>query len=304
MKIIISGGTGLIGRALAQSLLQDGHDVVALTRGVDPLKGLPAGIQTAKWDGCTADGWGHLADGADVIVNLAGANLAGGRWSERRKRVILESRTHAGAAVVAALQQATTKPRLLIQASAVGHYGPSDAQFLGEGALPGSDFLSQVCRAWEASTRPVERLGVRRVVVRLGVVFDSTGGALPRMLLPFKLFAGGPLGSGRQWLSWVHIEDQARALRFLMEAPDAQGIYNISANPLSNRQFAQAVGKVMRRPAFLPVPAFAIRLLLGEMSTVVLDGQHVSAKRLTDLGFEFQFPEAEMALRDLLSRRK
>jgi uncharacterized protein len=304
MKIIISGGTGLIGRALAQSLLQDGHDVVVLTRSVEPPKGLPAGIQLEKWDGCTADSWGHLADSADVIVNLAGENLAGGRWNEQRKRAILESRTHSGAAIVVALQRAVTKPRMLIQASAVGYYGPGDAQFLGEGALPGSDFLSQVCQAWEASTQPVETLGVRRVVVRLGVVFDRTAGALPRMLLPFRLFAGGPLGSGRQWLSWVHIEDQVRALRFLMESPDAQGVYNISANPLSNRQFARAVGKVMHRPVFLPVPAFVIRLLLGEMSTVVLDGQHVSAKRLTDLGFEFQFPEAEMALRDLLSRRK
>jgi uncharacterized protein (TIGR01777 family) len=262
------------------------------------------GIRQEKWDGRTTQGWGHLADGADAIVNLAGVNLSSGRWTVKRKKEILESRTNAGAAVVQAIQQAANKPRLVIQSSAVGYYGPSDIELLNETTPPANDFLARVCQTWEDSTQPVEDLGVRRVVTRSGVVLSTESGALPRMLLPFKFFAGGPLGSGRQWLSWVHLEDEVRALRFLIDNPEAQGPVNISAKPVTNRQFSQTIGKVMRRPAFFPVPAFVIRLLFGEMSTVVLDGQSVSAKRLMDLGFQFSFPEVEVALEDLLDRSK
>jgi hypothetical protein len=302
MKIIITGGTGLIGRALAEDLAKDGHEVILLSRSSLPASSLPAGVRVEKWDGRTAQGWGQLADGADAIVNLAGENLSAGRWTAKRKRSILDSRTNPGAAVVQAVQQAAHKPGVVIQSSAVGYYGPGEAEGIAEDTPPAADFLAQVCQAWEASTQPVEALGVRWVVTRSGVVLSTRSGALPRMLLPFKFFAGGPLGSGRQWLSWIHLEDEVRALRFLIENPQAQGAYNLSARPLTNRQFAQAIGKVMRRPAFFTVPAFLIRLLFGEMSTVVLDGQHVSSQRLLEAGFQYRFPEAEAALRDLLKR--
>jgi uncharacterized protein (TIGR01777 family) len=300
MKIIISGGTGLIGSALAEDLAKDGHEVILLSRKSQPQTGFHAGIRVEKWDGRTAQGWGKLADGADAIVNLAGENLSAGRWTAKRKQAILESRVTPGAAIVQAIQQAAKKPSVLIQSSAVGYYGPSGGELLSEDASPANDFLARVCQTWEASTQPVEDLGVRRVVTRSGVVLSTKSGALPRMLLPFKFFAGGPLGSGRQWLSWIHLEDEVRAVRFLIETAEARGAFNLSAQPVTNRQFAQAIGKVMRRPAFFPVPAFIIRLVFGEMSTVVLDGQHVSAKRLKDLGFKFRFTDAEAALKDLL----
>ena len=201
-----------------------------------------------------------------------------------------------------AIQQAKKKPLMLIQSSAVGYYGPSGDEWLSEAAPVAEDFLAGVCQAWEDSTLPAEVLGVRRVVVRSGVVLGNESVAYKRMLLPFRLFAGGPLGTGKQWLSWVHETDEVRALRFLIENPEASGVFNIAAQPLTNRQFAKALGGVMRRPSFFPVPAFAIRLMFGEMSTVVLDGQRVSAERLEALGFHFSFPEIEMALEDLLQR--
>ncbi len=303
MKVIITGGTGLIGRALADDLARDGHEVIILSRSSGLAKGLRPGMRLARWDGHSADGWGPLADGADAIVNLAGENLSAGRWTSQRKRAILESRMNAGSAVVEAVLQARKKPRVLIQSSAVGYYGPAGDELLSENAASGKDFLAGVCQDWEASTQAVETMGVRRVVVRTGVVLSPKSGALPRMLLPFRLFAGGPLGSGRQWMSWIHITDQVRALRFLIETPGARRAFNLSAEPLTNRQFAQVAGKVMRRPAFFTVPSLLVRLAFGEMGTVVLDGQRVSAKRLADLGFKFRFPDTESALTDLLGHR-
>jgi len=300
MKVILIGGTGLIGRALADDLARDGHEVIILSRGSGPAKGFRPGIRLARWDGHTAEGWGPLADGADVIVNLAGENLSAARWTPQRKQAISDSRASAGGAVVDAVLQARKKPRVLVQSSAVGYYGPTGDESLREDAPSGDGFLAGVCRDWEASSQPVEGMGVRRVVARTGVVLCPKSGALPRMLLPFRFFVGGPLGSGRQWMSWIHLDDQVRALRFLMETPGAKGAFNLSATPLTNRQFAQVAGKVMRRPAFFAVPAAIIRLLFGEMGTVVLEGQRVSAKRLTDLGFKFRFPDAETALADLL----
>lgn len=302
MKVIITGGTGLIGRALAESLAGDGHEVIVLSRGSGREHRVGQGIRVVHWDGRSANGWGPLADGADAIVNLAGENLSVGRWTPERKRAILGSRTNAGAAVVDAVLQARKKPRVVIQSSAVGYYGPTGDESLGEDAACGTGFLAAVCRDWEASTHPVESLGVRRVIVRTGVVLSARAGALPRMLLPFRLFAGGPLGSGRQWMSWIHLEDQVRALRFLMDTPDARGAFNLSATPLTNREFARVVGKVMRRPAFFAVPSVLVKLLFGEMGTVVLDGQRVSALLLEGLGFKFRFPTAEAAFRDLLGR--
>lgn len=303
MKVIITGGTGLIGQALAADLAADGHEVILLSRSKGAIAGLSPTIRVEKWDGRTAAGWGHLADGADAIVNLAGANLSAGRWTAKRKQEILQSRQNAGAAVVQAVQQAQNKPAVVIQAAAIGFYGPSETKFFTEANGPGNDFLAQVCQAWEASTLPVEDLGVRRVVARLAVVLSNESGALPRMLLPFRFFVGGPLGSGKQWMSWVHIADTVEALRFLIDTSQAEGAFNISATPLTNRQFAKTIGMVMRRPSFIPVPAFVFKLLFGEMSTVLLEGQRVSSKRLTDLGFNFRYPEAQVALANLLHKK-
>jgi len=300
MRVIITGGTGLIGRALAADLTKDGHETIALSRQPERAAGLPAEARVERWDAQTAQGWGSLADGADALVNLAGENIAG-RWTAGRKRRIRESRLNAGRAVVQAVELASVKPRVVIQASGVGYYGPRGDEESVEEESPGSDFLGQLAIEWEASTAPVERIGVRRAVIRSGAVLSTEGGAFPPMLLQSRLFLGGPLGSGRQWLPWIHMADEVRGIRFLIENERAQGPFNLVApNPLTNAEFNRVLGRVMRRPAFMPVPAFALRLLAGEMSTVLLDGQRAIPRRLLDLGFAFCFPNAEEALRDLL----
>lgn len=300
MKFLITGGTGLIGRALTADLLRDGHSVVVLTRDPQRVKEPIAGVDYRQWDGKTASRWGELVGESDAIVNLAGANLSEGLWTAERKRAIRNSRVDAGRAVVEAIGSARSKPAVLIQASGVGYYGIDDQALLEERALNGDDFLAGVSRDWEAATQQVEEMGVRRVIIRSGVVFSPRGGALARMLLPFKLFVGGPLGSGKQWLSWIHLDDQVRAIRFLIDNRKAHGAFNLVAEPVTNADFARVAGRIMRRPAILPVPAFALRLALGEMSTVVLDGQRASAKKLTDLGFQFKYFKLDEALQDLV----
>ncbi len=301
MRVLITGGTGLIGRALAANLAADGHEVILLSRAPERTTALPAGVRAERWDGRTAEGWAALADGADAIVNLAGENIAAGRWTAERKRRIRESRVNAGRAVVQAVEAVAHKPRVVIQASAVGYYGPRGDEEVTEETPPGDDFLAQVTIEWEASTAPVEALGVRRVIVRTGVVLSAEGGALPRMLLPFKLFLGGPLGSGRQWFPWIHVADEVAAIRFLMEREAATGPFNLTApNPLTNAGFSRVVGQVLGRPALTPTPALALRLIFGEMATILLDGQRAIPRRLLDLGFTFHFPKAKAALQDLL----
>jgi hypothetical protein len=307
MRVVITGGTGLIGRALSADLASGGHEVIVLSRSPERATHLPDGVRAERWDARTAEGWGHLADGADAIVNLAGASMAGEgffptRWTDQRQRVIGDSRIHTGRAVVAAVEQATQKPRVVVQSSAVGYYGLDREGVLTEVAEPGDDWGARfTAEVWEPSTAPIEEMGVRRVVARSGIVLSTEGGALPRLLLPFRLFVGGPMGSGDQWYSWIHLQDEARALRLLIETDEASGAFNLTApHPMTNGELAKLIGKVMGRPAFFPVPGFAMKLAFGEVADVVLKGQRAVPRRLLDLGFEFRFPDAEPALRDLL----
>ena len=310
MRVIITGGTGLIGRALTESLAADGHEVIILSRAPGKAATLPKGVRVERWDGRTAEGWGALADGADAIVNLAGESIGGEnmlalitkRWTPERLRQIRNSRVNAGTAVKQAIEAARQKPRVLIQASAVGYYGIRRDQDITEETSPGDDLLSQICLDWEAATADVEKMRVRRAVIRTaGVVMSTRGGAFPFMALPFKLFVGGPLGSGKQWFSWIHIADEVRAIRFLMDHPEASGAFNVCApHPLTNAEFSRVLGKVMHRPSFFPTPAFAMRLMLWKKSILVLEGQRQIPKRLQQMGFAFRFPEAEVALRDLM----
>lgn len=302
MRIIITGGTGLIGRALTNVLVADGHQVITLSRTPQQTTGLPTGAIIESWDARTADGWGHLVEDAHAIVNLAGESIGAGRWTATRKHRIRQSRLDAGRAVVQAVELAAHKPRVVVQASGIGYYGPTADQEITEETPPGDDFLARVAQEWESSTAAVETLGVRRAIIRTGVVLSMDGGALPRLLLPFKLFAGGPLGSGRQWLPWIHLADEVAAIRFLIENKNAAGPFNLAApHPLTNTQFSRLVGRVMRRPAIAPAPAFALRLALGEMATLLLDGQRAASRKLQALGFHFRYPQAEEALRDLLA---
>ena len=307
MRVIIAGGSGLIGRALIDHLLPDGHEIIVLTRRPERVH-LPDGVTAARWDGISTEGWAQWVDGADAVVNLAGESIAGtgaipARWTPERKQRILESRLNTTNAIVAAIAQARAKPRVLVQGSAVGYYGGRhDDVELDESAPPGDDFLAQVAVRWEGVSKAVEEVGVRLAIARTGLVLSATGGSLPPTMLPFKFFIGGPLGNGRQWWPWIHIVDEVRALAFLMSEERATGPFNLTApNPVTNRDFARTLARVMGRPALLPTPAFALKLALGEMATLLLDGQRAIPKRLLALGFQFRFPQLEPALRDLLA---
>jgi len=301
MRVLITGGAGFIGRELAASLAGDGHNAVLLSRSAAQVTGLPAGVCAERWDGRTAEGWSSLADGADAIVNLAGENIGAGRWTTERKGRIRQSRLNAGRAVVETVTRVTRKPRVVIQASAVGYYGPHGPEQIPEETPAGQDFLAQVCQDWEASTVPVEALGVRRAVIRTGVALSKRGGALPRMMLPFRFFVGGRLGNGRQWVPWIHMRDEVRAIRFLIENESSSGAFNLTApHPVTNAEFAHTLGRQLGRPSFMPAPAFALRTLFGEMATILLDGQRAVPQRLVQVGFDFEFPEVGPALRDLL----
>ena len=303
MRIVVTGATGFIGKALCQSLVQDGHEIVALTRS--PAKAntvLGEQVTSFQWDGCRSGGWASLAEGAGAIVNLAGENIGGGRWTQAMTQAILQSRLNAGQAVVEAVENAETKPGVVIQASGVGCYGSHGDEVLDESAPYGDDFLSNVARQWETSTGAVETMGVRRVILRTGAVLERDGGMLPRMLLPFRLFVGGPLGDGRQWLSWIHREDEVQALRFLLDNENAQGVFNLTApEPVTMRDFCHLLGKTMGRPSWLPMPGFVLRLLFGEMAdALLLSGQRAIPRRLQEEGFEFKYPTTELALKAIM----
>lgn len=300
MRAIITGGSGLIGRALTENLTKDGHEVILLSRNPEGVKNLPAGAQAEKWDGLAAQDWGKFVNSADAIVNLAGATISK-RWSDAQKKAIRQSRVNAGKAIVEAVKAAEKKPDVVIQASAVGYYGPRGDEELTEESSAGNDFLASVCQDWESATAELDGMGLRRPIIRTGVVLSKEGGALPKMLLPLKMFVGGPLGTGKQYFPWIHQQDEVAAIRFLIENKKANGVYNLSApQPLTNREFTQIAGKVLGRPTLMPVPAFAMQLMFGEMATLLLDGQREVPQRLLKEGFKFKFADAEAALRDVL----
>ena len=303
MRILIAGGSGLIGTALTRSLLADGHPVWVLTRSPEKSH-LPPGAAPLGWDGRTTAGWADTLSRVDAVVNLAGETLARWPWTKARKQHLWDSRVLAGRALTQAVQAASPRPQVLIQASGVNFYGPHRQELVTEGDGPGSDFLSRLCVDWEASTRPVETLGVRRAILRTAVVFAPKGGILPLMLLPVRLFAGGPLGTGRQGLAWIHLADEVAAIRFLLENQNAHGPFNLTApDPISNAAFTRTAARLLRRPYWLPTPAFALRLVLGKMATLVLDGAYLRPARLQALGFTFRFASLEDALKDLLGKK-
>jgi uncharacterized protein (TIGR01777 family) len=305
MRVLLTGGSGLIGRAVAADLAARGHEAVVLSRDPSRVRGLPSGVRVARWDGKSGAAWSSRIDGGSAIVHLAGEGIAGGRWTAERKRRIRASRVDSGAAVLDAIRAAREPPFALLQASAVGYYGDAGDEVVTEERGPGEGFLAETCVAWESSTAPLDAIcgkGVRRVLLRTGIVLSRDGGALPRMALPFRLRVGGPLGSGRQWLPWIHIADQVAAIRFLLEQSEARGPFNLTApNPVTNRDFSRALVRALHRPSLMiPVPAFVLRAVLGELSAALLEGQRALPTRLQALGFAFQYSQVEPALQDLL----
>ncbi len=301
MRVLITGGSGLIGRALTASLAADGHEVVVLSRRPEAVRGLPSGARAEAWEPERPGPWTRLLDGA-ALVHLAGDNLAEGRWTAEKKRRIRDSRLLSGQALARAIETGAGRPAVFLQASAVGYYGfDRGEEELSETAAPADDFLGRVCVEWEASTASLDALGIRRPILRTGLVLSRRGGALPQLALPFRLFVGGPVGSGRQFLPWIHEADEVRAIRFLLDHPTASGPFNLTApTPVPFRAMARALGRALRRPSLLPVPAVALRLLLGEKAELVLGGQRAVPRRLLELGFAFHHPELEAALVDVL----
>jgi hypothetical protein len=306
MRAVITGGTGMVGQVLSARLAADGHEVIVLSRTPEKYGSrMPASVQLVNWDSETMGDWAVWVDGADAIINLAGARLAGPdprmRWTDKRKKIICKSRRDVGGVLVEAIKAAANKPGMLLQASGIDYYSTGD-QLVTEQSPPGDDFLSWVCQeCWEASTAPVEDMGVRRVVMRTGPILNDQDGFLPPLILQTKLFAGGALGTGDQWLSWIHQDDMISAVRFFMEKDETQGAYNLAApNPVQNAELAKTLGRVLNRPVFMRWPAFFFKIAFGQMAVTLLQGVRASSERLQSAGFEFEYPELEAALRDLL----
>ncbi len=296
MRVVVAGGTGFIGSKLWESLLARGHDVVLLTRDASRSRDhVHPKVHVVSWAKGAA--WEPWIDGAGGIVNLAGETIAQ-RWTKAAKERIRTSRLDATAKLCGAIEKAILKPSVLVNASAVGIYGPRGDETLSEESSPGSDFLATTCLAWEAAAREAEPLGARVAMIRTGVVLGR-GGALAKMLPPFKAFLGGPIGEGGQWMSWIHLDDLVALYVFALENSQIAGPLDGTApNPVTMKDFAAALGRALHRPSLLKVPAPAVHILLGEMSTVVLDGQRVLPKKAQEAGFTFRFPEVDAALRD------
>lgn len=296
MNVMIAGGTGLIGSALTRELLIAGHSVSILTRAPGKAR-LPQGVKALGWDG---EAWQAALAQSEAVINLAGATIGQWPWSAERKRQILQSRVRAGETFVQAFGKLSSPPRIYLQASGVGYYGPRGLEAINEDSPEGGDFLASVAHEWETSSRLIDSMGVRRVILRSGLVLDAHGGVLPLMALPVRLFAGGPLGEGQQGISWIHLQDEVNAIRFLLENDKARGAFNLTApNPLSNADFLRALARSLHRPYWLPAPAFALRLALGEMSELLLTGQYALPQKLINLGFDFHFESIHDAFKNL-----
>jgi uncharacterized protein (TIGR01777 family) len=303
--VIITGATGFIGKALCSRLLEEDYKVVALSRNKEKgEKILGTKVKVVEWDGRTCQGWQDYANGAHAVVNLAGENIGAGRWTPKRKKAMLQSRLDAGRAVVEAANSVEKKPGVIIQASAIGCYGSRGDEIVDESSLFGEGFLVDVVKQWELSTKEVESQKIRRAIIRSGIVLGKEGGVFLRLVKPFRFFVGGHLGSGKQWFSWIHLEDEVNAILFLIQREDLKGVFNLAApQQLIQKDFSRILGKIMRRPSWFPVPAFVLRLIFGEMAReTILSGQRVSPRRFLEAGYHFLYPQAELAIKEILEK--
>jgi hypothetical protein len=304
MKVAITGASGFVGSRLVERLRTEGHQAIVLTRNpasanrVFPKSAFP-NVEIVAYTPTESGDWQQAIAGCDGVVNLAGEPISE-RWTPEHKQQILRSRKVGTQKVVEAIAKADPKPSVLINSSAIGYYGTSETTTFDETSPPGSDFLATVCQEWEAEAQKVKDLGVRLVIVRTGIVLGM-GGALAKMLPPFKLFAGGPIGTGRQWFSWIHREDLINLILQALTQPNLEGIFNATApNPVRMAEFCSTMGEVLHRPSWLPVPGFALEALLGDGAKVVLEGQQVLPKRTQSVGFQYQYPAVKQALEEVL----
>lgn len=308
MRIVIAGGTGFIGSPLAEVYAEEGHDVRVLSRGLadgearhEPGTGMP-GITRVGWKADGSSGaWASVVDGADAVINLAGESLASVRWTPQRKAVLRDSRILSTRSIVAAITTVATPPKVLINSSAIGYYGNSGAEPKTEDSKPGVGFLASLAEDWETEAKKAERAGTRVVLLRTGIVLEKSGGALPEMMRPFRFFVGGPLGSGRQYMSWIHRLDVIEMIRWIVETPGVSGPVNATApHPVTNREFARTLGHALRRPSLLPAPGFALKAIVGEMAgPLLLEGQRVIPVRAQQHGYHFRYPEIDIAMRGI-----
>jgi uncharacterized protein len=303
MKVVVAGGSGFLGSALVTHLASAGHDVVVLTRR--PARGTSASrVREVAWQpessspGAAPGPWARELDGADAVVNLAGAGLADRRWTAARKALLRSSRLLSTRSLVAAMHAASPRPAVFVQGSAVGYYGTTADRTIDETSPPGTDFLATLCVDWEAESAPAESPGCRLVIVRTGVVLGPGGGALRPLRRLFALFLGGPIASGRQYMSWIHLADWVALVAWALENPSVAGVVNATApHPVTNAEFSRALGRALHRPSWLPVPAFALRLAVGEVADVALiTGQQVLPRKTMALGFSFRYPTVDEAM--------
>jgi len=301
MKIVVTGATGFIGGALCNELAKE-HNVVALTLSPEKAKALlDKAVEIIQWNPNMSDGWEKNLENSDAIVNLAGTNLASGRWSKNFKAEILDSRIKTSKVLIRAINNLKAKPKTIITASAIGFYGNRADEKLDEESKGGFGFLAGVAQEIEDCSTEFETLGLRSVVIRTGIVLGAGGGALPKMIMPFKFYIGGYWGSGYQWMSWISLADEVAAIKFLIENSNLHGVFNLtSPEPLTNRQLFQVLAKVLRKPCWLPIPAFVLKIMFGEMANeLFLASQRVYPRKLIDAGFEFKYSELEKALESI-----
>ncbi len=297
MKFAIAGGTGFIGSALCGRLEELGHSIVLISSRPAPVL-MPPNKEWVTWKPGQPGPWEQAVDGVDAVINLAGEPIPAKRWTGAQKEKIRSSRVNTTKALVTAIGKAKKKPNLLINSSAIGYYGPRGDENVVEDTKPGSDFVSRVCIEWEEEAQKAESFGVRVVCLRTGIVLGKGGGALAKMVLPFKLFVGGPLGTGKQWVSWIQLEDEVGLIVHLLQTEDALGPVNATApGPVTMKELCQALGKALHRPSWAPVPTFALRLLVGEMADVLVTGQRVLPAKAQQMGYTFKYPDLTEALR-------
>ncbi len=302
MHIAVTGGTGFIGRALCASLFQDGHRVTVLTRHAREASQLLGAIATAvEWNGREAGAWEDCLEGADAVINLAGAPIAEARWTDQRKRLLTDSRVLTTRLLVEAMSRRSAQPHALISASGIGYYGASDDRVLDEGAARGRGFLADLCLAWEAEALRAAEFGTRVVTLRTGMVLEKDGGALPKMLLPFRIFAGGPILPGTQWVSWIHLRDHIGLIQWALMTRNVSGPLNaVAPGAVTMYTFCEVLARVLHRPSWVPVPALVLQAALGELGTLMTTGQRVTSTKALLGGYAFHYPTLEPALGAIL----